>query len=378
VVKRFAILALCAASIQTAQAGGETLSAPLREQPVRLHAVVSVGTTSVCGMREAPHLIEHLLLSDTHLGETPVDAILALREKGIKLSALTRSDFTEYTLEGPASKASVMSEALVTFLSRSSLPKTGFEREKRVIISEVMATSAYVSSPTLYERFIAAKAGGQASCSADSERLLDYGFEDVQSIYRAYYTPGNVRVLANAAPGTFDLDAISAAIGVRESTTIATSHYGKREASGSIEVIGRPGVVELIFPIAGRAKLPSDAANVLADQARLEVQAHIRRVHELYAARSFVDQSVHGGWIRLEIPGLDNRDAPRLAEIAQAAMHRVDLSLYGDDLLWQSYGADAALSPMGDPVIPEAPNAKQGWLQSIASRIWSFLAGLWW
>lgn len=60
-VKRYAILALCAASIQTAHAGSGTLSAPLREQPVRLHAVVSVGTTSVCGMREAPHLIEHLL-----------------------------------------------------------------------------------------------------------------------------------------------------------------------------------------------------------------------------------------------------------------------------------------------------------------------------
>ena len=34
-------------------------------------------------MREAPHLIEHLLLSDTHLGETPVDAaVVELRDKG--------------------------------------------------------------------------------------------------------------------------------------------------------------------------------------------------------------------------------------------------------------------------------------------------------
>lgn len=376
-VKRYAILALCAASIQTAHAGGGTLSAPLREQPVRLHAVVSVGTTSVCGMREAPHLIEHLLLSDTHLGETPVDAILALRANGIKLSALTRSDFTEYTLEGPASKATVMSEALVTFLSRSSIPKTGFEREKRVIISEVMATSAYVSSPTLYERFIATKAGGQASCSADSTRLLDYRFEDVQSVFRAYYTPDNVRILANAAPGTFDLPAINHAIAARLSSENVSSHIGMREPASSIEVIGRPGIVELIFPIAGRAKLPSDAASALADQARLEVQAHIRRAHGLYTARSFVDQSIHGGWIRLEIPSLGNDDAPLLTEIAQAAMSRVDLSLYGDDLLWRSYGAETAVIPVGDPVIPEVPIATQGWLQAIASGLWSFLAGLW-
>jgi hypothetical protein len=142
-------------------------------------------------------------------------------------------------------------------------------------------------------------------------------------------------------------------------------------------VVGRPGIVELIFPIAGRAELPSDAANALADQARLEVQAHIRRTHELYAARSFVDQSIRGGWIRLEIPGLDNREAPRLAEIAKAAMSHVDLSHYGEDLLWQSYGADAALSPVGDPVIPDAPTVKHSWLQSVASSLWAFLVGLW-
>ncbi|HBO2935332.1 TPA: insulinase family protein [Pseudomonas aeruginosa] len=376
-VKRYAILALFAVSTSTALAGGGTLSVPLRDQPVKLQAIVSVGTTSVCGMREAPHLIEHLLLSDTHLGETPVDAILALRAKGIKLSALTRSDFTEYTLEGPASKASAMGEALVTFLSRPSIPKTGFEREKRVIVSEVMADSTYVSSPTLYERFVAAKAGGHASCSADSQRLLDYRFEDVQSVYRTYYTPDTVRILASAEPGVFDLGAISQAIWERKGIETVSSHNGTRETASALEVFGRPGIVELIFPISGRATLPSDAANALADQARLEVQAYIRRTHQLYAARSFVDQSIQGGWIRIEVPGLGNDEAQRLATIAQAAMRSIDLSLYGEDPLWQSYGASTALDPVGAPVIPAVRPAEPNWLRVFATNIWSFFTGLW-
>lgn len=376
-VKRYAILALFAASTPTALAGVGTLSAPLREQPVKLQAVVSVGTTSVCGMREAPHLIEHLLLSDTQLGETPVDAILALRAEGIKLSALTRSDFTEYTLEGPASKASVMGEALVTFLSRSSIPKTGFEREKRVIVSEVMADKTYVSSPTLYERFVAAKASGHASCSADSLRLLDYQFDEVQAVYSTYYTPDNVRILASAEPGVFDLDAISQAIWKRKVIKPLSSHNGMRETASAPEVFGRPGIVELIFPISGRAALPGDAANALADQARLEVQAYIRRSHQLYAARSFVDQSIQGGWIRIEVPGIADDEAQRLAEIAQAAMRRVDLSLYGDDTLWQSYGAITAPDPVGAPVIPALRPAEPSWLRVFATNIWTFFTGLW-
>lgn len=104
-------------------------------------------------------MIEHLLLSGTIYGENPVDAVIALPAKGIKLSKLTRSDFTQFTLEGPADKAKLMGQAIATFLGQSLLPKAGFEHEKHAIIHELRAPKSYVSSPTFYERFIAATAG---------------------------------------------------------------------------------------------------------------------------------------------------------------------------------------------------------------------------
>lgn len=375
-LKRCTIFALCAASIQAANASVGALPAPLPEQAVSLHAVVSAGTTSSCGMREAPHLIEHLLLSETRFGKTPVDAILTLRSKGIKLSAMTHSDFTEFTLEGPASEAELMSEALVTFLSRTSLPNAGFESEKRVIVSEVMGGEAYTSSPTLYERFIATHANGVKPCAADTVPFLDYRYEDVQAIYRQMYTPPSVKVLAQASPGTFDLEAIGSAIGAQKAAPILTSQNGPRESAQTLQINGRANVVEIIFPIAGRTSLSGEAASALADQARLEVQAHIRSKYQLYAARSFVDQSLVGGWIRIEVPGIGDDKTPELLDVAKAAMAAVDVSAYGNDLIWIANGTVIADEPIGSPVVSESSDQKDDWMPSLLLKIRAFFASL--
>lgn len=79
--ERLLLVALCAVIAQSAQAALTTAVITPDAPTAKLEAIVSVGTTTTCGMREAPHLIEHLLLSGTEYGETPVDAVITLRER---------------------------------------------------------------------------------------------------------------------------------------------------------------------------------------------------------------------------------------------------------------------------------------------------------
>nr|WP_256679090.1 insulinase family protein [Pseudomonas sp. MWU12-2323] len=328
-------------------------------------------------MREAPHLIEHLLLSHTRYGETPVDAILALRAKGIKLAATTHSDFTEFTLEGPAAKAELMSQAMMVFLSRSSLPKQGFEREKRTILSELRADDSYVSSPSFYERYIAVKAGARQPCAADTNKFLNYDYAAVQNAYERLYTPDSVHLVAQAPVSVFDLDAIASTLPRRVTAPSATSQDGARETTESLEVRGSPGQFEFILPIKGRRELPSDAADALADQVRLEVQAHLRATYQLYTARSFVDQSLVGGWIRLEIPRVNQEKAPELLAIAKKAVNAVDLSQFNNDPVWQAYGSKLTSDPVGTPVVAELAPPNTGLFQRVTTAFWKIVASVW-
>lgn len=365
-VKRFAIAALFAASIPTANAEPQTSLTPLAEQSASIHVFIGVGTTSACGLREAPHLIEHLLLSNTAYGENPVDAVLSLRARGIKLTATTHSDFTEFVLEGPASTAPEMEHALTTFLGRTSLPNIGFEREKKTIAREVRAGLDYISSPTFYERFIGVYAHGDKPCSADSKRFLDYTLEEVQRVYERFYVNDNIRVVAEAEPGTFDLSAIAHSISRPSSGLNLDAQNQKQEYAQSLLIEGREGLVEVLFPIQGRASLPADAAAALADQARLEVQAHIRREYQLYSARTFIDQSLSGGWIRLEVPELQSEKAAEIAHLAEAAMNSVQTDEYHHDPLWVSLGSKLSSQAVGAPIIAEPPHQDAGWLK----RMW--------
>lgn len=352
-VKTLAMAALCAALAPPAEAALLTTVVAPEPPAAVLQAIVNVGTTSSCGLREAPHLIEHLLLSDTQYGDNPVDAVVSLRAQGIKLTALTRSDYTQFTLEGPPEKADLMGRALATFLGRSLLPISGFEREQRAILHELRAPESYVSTPTFYERFIAVTAGGVEPCAADMKAFVDYRFDEVQSAYDQLYTAANFKLVAKSNPGTFDLSAISAGILHGHSGTPVNSQPGVREDGKSIRVIGNNHEVEIIFPIAGRQSLPEDAAYAYADQARLELQAYIRQKFQLYTARSFVDQSIRGGWIRFEIPDVAPEQTQDLVAIAQAAMGKIRPTEYNNDVVWQSYGSQRDASPVRAPMVAQ-------------------------
>lgn len=364
VTKRLAGAALCAVLVPSAEAGIESTVVPHPAPTVTLQAIVGVGTTSACGMREAPHLIEHLVLSSTEYGESPVDAILSLRSKGITLSALTRSDFTQFTLVGPADKSDQMEKALMTFLGRASLPKAGFEREKHAILNELRASESYTSSPSFYERFIAVSAGGAEPCVADQKPFLSYDLGEVQSVYERFYTASNIKLIAMGKPTTFNLKSIASAIS-RAPGTRTGEEIGKRENAKSIRLLGSNDKVEIIFPIAGRQDLPEDAANAYADQARLELQAHIRREFQLYTARSFVDQSIRGGWIRLEVPGISAAKADDLVAVATKAMGMINSTEYGADPVWQAHGYHRVNSPIGTPIVSEVDQHNGRWLPTL-------------
>lgn len=374
VASRLISAALCAALTSTAQASIPTSLSSPDASLVTLQAVVGAGTTTACGMREAAHLIEHLLLSDTAYGSSPVDAVLTLRAQGIKLTARTHSDFTLYKLEGPADKARIMETALVTFLGRPSLPNVGYEREQHAILNEVHAGEGYLSSPSLYERFIATAADGAEPCLADQRPFLSYKLDEVQSIYDSLYSPPNIKLAAQAQPGVFDLDTVASEISRRHSGLPASSGLGERENARTMEVFGRSGQIEVIFPIAGRGSLPEDAANAYADQARLELQAYVRREFGLYSARSFVDQSIHGGWIRFEVPGLEQEYANQVAAIATAAMGKVRAADYASDPVWQAYGSHLAPHPVGAPVVAlPVQYHGRGFVDSVKMRIAEWL-----
>tara|TARA_R110002124_G_scaffold128157_19_gene288716 strand:- start:12726 stop:13820 length:1095 start_codon:yes stop_codon:yes gene_type:complete len=288
-------------------------------QSVELGVIVDVGLNSVCGMREAPHLIEHLLLSGTPLGDGVVDAIITLKAHGIKLSASTHGDYTEFLVSGPATESQRMVQSLATFLGRSSLPKLGFESEKKVIVNELRADDNYRSAPSLFDRFVASTTDGPGPCAQDSRSFLSYTYEGVQSVYAEFYTPESFLITTRAPADTFDLAPLESALQVPRLSDNLSSQSGLRDSVEELKILGRKGVVEIIFPIAGRNALSSVTANEIADHLRMSVQAYIRREYQLYTAKTFVDQDLSGGWLRLEVPRLENKSGQEVLEVAQSS-----------------------------------------------------------
>lgn len=345
------------------------------EQPsvatVSLSVVAKVGMTSTCGMREAPHLIEHLLLSETEYGETPADAIGALLNHSVRLSAITGSDYTKFTFEGPPASATVIERALLTFLARPSLPRSGFEREKRAIISEVRAPDDYKSTGSVYERYLHEYAGAAPACGADSLALIEYPYPAVNDLFQAAYSEPNLMLITTAPAGTFQLDMLANAISVSRgseapSLTSQDRFQGPTNES-PLELYGRPGLVEIIYPVKGLADLSSTSAGLLADKVRFAIQAHIRREFGLYHARTFLDQSLKGGWLRIEVPGLDNENAQSVLQVAQDVIDNVQASELEAGWLQPTY---AGSSPtLGKPIVIEAPKPTKSLIDQLRESI---------
>lgn len=360
-------LALCTAA-GTSLGGSHIVDLPAQTQRVSLHAIVTAGMTSSCGFREAPHLIEHMLLSDTKHGESPVDAMISLRKHGVILKAYTRLDHTHFQLSGPSDKAQLMSDALVDFLGKSSLPSLGFEREKSAILSELSASSEYVSRGSFFERFIDIHGDGPPACQSDAKPFVLYEHSEMDKLYRELYTADRIYIAAEGQPGLFDLDGIREAI-ISGKTVEAIETASASKRSDTLAVHAPTGVFEVIFPIPGRGTLPSDAAEAMADSMRLEVQAYIRRELSLYSARTFVDQGISAGWIRLEVPRLPNKHTNQVVNIAINAARNVEASHYGSDVIWQLMGSEPRHFQDLTPIVATQQSKPYGYVDWIADKL---------
>lgn len=265
-----------------------------------LRATVGVGMLDACGYREAPHIIEHLLLSDTQFGATAADMMVSLNEHGIALEAVTRQDFTEYVIHGPSIKAALIEEAAIAILARSQLPSAGFETEIKAILLEHNASSNYVSRGAYFEQYAAVHHGAPAPCPDDTTELVKYSHANVQDYYDAFYVQDNISLLSVGPSSDLDVARVAERIvQARPDPGLVQRYTGERLRIDAIQTAQFPGTLEVLFAVPGRDTLPHYFAQQLAETLRLQLQAYLREAPVAYQARSVVHQSRGAGWVSL-------------------------------------------------------------------------------
>lgn len=271
-----------------------------RQGEVVLRATVGVGMLDTCGYREAPHLIEHLLLTNTQFGATPADMMVSLHEHGIALKAVTRQDFTEYVLHGPASKADIIEEAAIAILARPQLPSSGFETEIQAILLEHKAGTNYVSRGAYFEQYAAVHHGTRAACHDDPAALVQYSHAKVQKYYDAFYVQDNISLLSVGPTSDLNVARIAERISEARPNPDQIERYrGDRLDLNAIQTAQFPGTLEVLFAVPGRDTLPHYIARQFAETLRLQLQAYLRKAPVAYQARSIVHQSNGAGWVSI-------------------------------------------------------------------------------
>lgn len=271
-----------------------------RPGEVVLRATVGVGMLDACGYRESPHIIEHLLLSDTQFGATAADMMVSLHEHGIALEAVTRQDFTEFVLHGPASKAAIIEEAAIAILARPQLPSSGFETEINAILLEHNASSNYVSRGAYFEQYAAVHHSAPAPCPDDTAELVKYSHANVQDYYDAFYVHDNISLLSVGPTSDLDVTRVAERIAQARPDPEQIQRYtGERLRVNAIKTAQFPGTLEVLFAVPGRDTLPHYIAQQFAETLRLQLQAYLRKAPVAYQARSVVHQSMGAGWVSL-------------------------------------------------------------------------------
>jgi hypothetical protein len=226
--------------------------------------------------------------------------LVSLNKHGIELRAVTRQDFTEYLLHGPASKGDIIEEAAVAILARSQLPSWGFETEIESILLEFNADSSYVSRGAYFEQYAALHHGTPPPCLDDPTPLKNYSHANVQDYYDAFYTQGNISILSVGPASELDVSRVAAKIEASRPEAGDFDRYvGERLSINGIQTGQFPGTLEVLFAVPGRDALPHYLAQRFSESLRLELQALLRSTPNAYQAGSIVHQSLKAGWISL-------------------------------------------------------------------------------
>jgi hypothetical protein len=297
-----------------------------RSGTIAVRVEVDYGLLDSCDAREVPHIIEHVLLSETRFGKTPADFISALGQKGVRVSAVTRQDFTEYVFEGPPGTGPLIHDAVVETLGRAKLPTDSIAREIEAIRLEVGGMPGFVSQSHPFEEWAYTHIpGAQKACQNTGVPVSDFSHANFSDKFEQFYGSSNYRLSVVAPAGELNIQELSDALfslrpkaktPVRVTNVVTTPmpvltavETGKDES----------GVLEVLIGIPGRNALIPGKAREAADEIRIAVQAALREQPVAYTARVIVHQSNTAGWISVSSPVEDGDHealAIRLREIA--------------------------------------------------------------
>ena len=280
-----------------------------RPGPIAVRVEVDYGLLDSCGARELPHLIEHVVLSETKFGTTPADLIAALASKGVRASAITRQDFTEFSFEGRPGTGPLIEEVIMATLGRKELPVAALDREVEAIRLELGAPVGFASPSHPFEAWSEKHiSGSQVACHAETRPVADLRAEEVQAAFDSHYGTTNYSITVVGPAG--EIDGASLLNRLRHSRPEVSPPIRKLSASSVPLETEAPGEVtatdtglfELLIAIPGRMALPPAKAREAAEMARLALQAELRRNPVSYTVKAIVHQSNRAGWVSLTTP----------------------------------------------------------------------------
>lgn len=277
-----------------------------RPGPLVIRVEVNYGLLDSCGQRETPHLIEHLVLSETFAGATGPDLMANLWRSGISLDAVTRQDFTEFTLEGPASEAALMAMALTATLGRPNLPESAFDREIEAIRLELKAEPGFASKPAEFETFTAKHiVGAPLACTGEEASVEMVPHAGIQEAFKRAYVSENLALTVVGPANSIDAHALARQLENSRGHGQATVRKVTSSADPVDEAViigesdGDLGYFEARVVIPGRQGMNSAKAAIYAETLRLAMQAVLRKDAATYHVTSVVQQSNSAGWISL-------------------------------------------------------------------------------
>lgn len=346
------LAAVLLTSTATAVAG--SLNFVSRPGPLVLRAELNVGMQDSCGAREMPHLVEHLAVSSTTYGSTPGHLIEAAGLHGVTFSAVTRQDFTEFTVAGPSAEADFMVQLLEAVLARKELNKADLTREVEAIRLELGRENGFRSSDQGFEAFAARFFPlAPAPCKGSEKRVDHYSFDDVQAFFDKYYVGHNVSLygVGPVEPPAFARLAKLIEIERGPGAPVARQLAGETGNPAWFPQSPAGGAaLEILMPIPGRKSLPPAVAQRITELLRQALLTAVREQPISYNPRAVLHQSNTAGWISLTVPAdraLSGSESANLTAIVQEKLQTLSTnpSLAIPDI--DSISADSLVISLG-------------------------------
>ena len=335
-----------------------------REGAIAVRVEVDYGLLDSCEARETPHIIEHLVLSDTQYGNSPADFIESLSKKGVRATAVTRQDFTEYAFEGSRQSAAVIQDAILQTLGRPALPENSFSREVAAIGLETGNSGGAFSQTNPFETWAYTHIPGAPAPCPSLGPDQDYSFQTVDGSYQQHYGASAFSVTVVAPSGSFD------GVQLAQLLEVARPGGSDKPPAQPVRTTPLPEVTELepiggeqaffevLIGIPGRKAIPSMKAREASEAVRLAIQSKLRDQPVAYTAKAVLHQSNSAGWISITATTNLDQVGPLAGEMREIALHA-----YRDSL-----NRPALLDLLSNKELAESPSLAGNAWQIAASR----------